>query len=407
MSLRRFETLLLVVTTTLASACSGSPSNGDDPTIAFPSHRPSFENAGRRLGYVPNRNSDTVSVLDLDAMELLASVPVGRDPVDVDGPRHFVVDRANGLGYVALSYPFSVTSAHAVSLGATLRSSYVEALNLLDLSIAGDLRVDPKAADVAFSPASGRLVVVHADDSRSLQGADVEARRSNLVFVDPASSIAKGTAAPTRLPVCAVPSSVAFDSDGVRAFVACTGEDSLVVVDSATQTVLSRGPSGPTVENDPAASFNKPYGLVVDSVHERLLISNQVSRVVAVFDLSDPPKLLSSHRVVGPMHTVDFSVPMLSALLSDSTLAVPFQSPNGAALFDVTSGEQLQRVQYTDEECLNPAEFTVTSDSRVFLVCEGDHYHPGAVVEVAPDTLAIIASVPVELYPERMTILEP
>lgn len=405
MCLRSFTQLLFVAASVGASGCSSSSTNAGN-SDAFPNHRPTFESAGRRLGYVPNRNSDTVSVLDLDALEVLASVPVGRDPVDIDGPRHLMLDRANGLAYVALSYPFSITSAHAVAQGATLRSGYVQALNLRDLSIAGEQRVEPKAADVAFSPESGRLAVAHADDSRSLQG-DIETRRSNLVFVDPATSIAKGNAAPKRLPACAVPSAIAFDSDGARLFIACTGEDSLVVVDSVSRTVLSRGPSGPSVEDDPAASFNKPSGLVLDARRERLLVSNEVSRVVAVFDLSTPPNLLSSHRVVGPMETVDFSVPMFPVLLSDTTLAIPFQSPNGAALFDITSGEQLHRVQYTDSECLNPAEFTVTGDSRLFLVCEGDHYHPGAVVQVDPDTLAVIARMPVELYPERMTIQEP
>lgn len=391
---------------TAAVGCSGSTSDGHEPAIAFPNHRPSFESAGRRLGYVANRNSDTVSVLDLDAMALLASVPVGRDPVDIDGPRHLVLDPAAGLAYVALSYPFSVTSAHAVAQGATLRSGYIQALRLLDLSIAGELRVDPKAADVAFSSANGRLVVAHANDSSALQD-DPEARRANLLFVDPARSIAQGEATPTRLPACAVPSTLAFDGGGARLFIACTGEDSLVVVDSATQTVLSRRPSGPTMPDDPATSVNKPYALVVDPVRERLLVSNQVSRTVAVFNLNDTPELLSLHRLVGPMETADFSVPMFSVLVSDSTLAVPLQSPNGAALFDLTSGDQLLKVRYSDDECTNPAEFTLTTDSRLFLVCEGDHYHPGAVVAVDPHTLSVLASVPVELYPERLTILEP
>jgi DNA-binding beta-propeller fold protein YncE len=331
-------------------------------------------------------------------MTLLASVPVGRDPVDIDGPRHVVLDPGNGLAYVALSYPFSITSEHAISQGATQRYGYVQALNLLDLSIAGDLRVDPMAADVAFSPTSGRLAVAHADTSRALQNED-DARRSNLVFVAPASSIAQGNAAPTRVPACAVPSSVAFDREGARLFVACTGEDSLVVVDGASRSVLSRGPSGATLPDDPAASFNKPYGLVVDAAHDRLLVSNQVSRTVALFDLNDAPNLRSSHRLVG--------IPMFSALLSESTLAVPFQSPNGAALFDVTTGEQRLEVEYSDADCMNPAELSVAADFRLFLVCEGDHYHPGAVAEVDPDTLSITRSVSVGLYPERMSILEP
>jgi hypothetical protein len=86
---------------------------------------------------------------------------------------------------------------------------------------------------------------------------------------------------------------------------------------------------------------------------------------------------------------------------------VPFQAPDGAALFDVATGELLVQIQYSDAECTHPAEFSITSDSRLRLVCEGDHYRPGAVVEVDEQTLAIKSSVSVEIYPERMTILEP
>src|SRR6187431_2505410 len=120
--------------------CSSSSRDGETGE-AYPNRGPTFEARGRRLGYVANRNSDTVSVLDLDAMSLLGSVPVGRGPVDIDGPRHVVLDSANGLAYVALYYPFASESVHALTHGATQRSGYVQALNLLDLSIAGELRV--------------------------------------------------------------------------------------------------------------------------------------------------------------------------------------------------------------------------------------------------------------------------
>lgn len=375
----------------MAVGCSGSSSDGFTGT-AYPSVRPTFEAAGRRLGYVANRNSDTVSVLDLDAMTLLASVPVGRGPVDIDGPRHVVLDSASGLGYVALSYPFANVSVHALSEGGTQRSGYVQALNLADLSIAGEMRVDPAAGDVAFSASTGKLAVSHYDLFRSLQGSDLDARRANLVLVDPANAIASSSAEPSRIPVCAVPAAIAFDGDGARVFVACTGEDSIAVVDSSSGEVISRVPAGNSV-------VNKPYALVVDPTQGRLLVSNQVSFALSVFDLSDTPNLLSTLLVPG--------VPMFSAFVSDSTLIVPFQAPSGAALFDITTGEQLVEFEYSDADCANPAEISVTSDSRVRLVCEGDHYHPGAVVELDPNTLAITASVPVEIYPERMSISEP
>jgi len=390
--LRDLEKLLLVVATATGVGCSGSVSDGDDSAIAYPNHRPTFEAQGRRLGYVANRNSDTVSVLDLDAMTLLGSVPVGRNPVDIDGPRHVVLDAASGLAYIALSYPFANTSVHALSEGATQRSGYIQALNLSDLSIAGELRVDPSAAETAFSPSTGQLAVSHFDTYRALNS-DVDARRANLVFVDPAKAIATDDAEPRRVPACAAPAAIAFDGDGTRLFVACTGEDSIVVVDSVSGEVLSRVPPG-------TAGSSKPYALVADPAHDRLLVSNQVSRAVSVFDLGDTPQLLSTLSGLP-------GVPMFAALISETTLAVPIQAPNGASLFDISTGEELLELQFSDADCTNPSEFSITSDSRLLLVCEGDHYHPGAVVELDPDTLAIKSSVSVELYPERMSISQP
>jgi len=389
--LQSYEKCLFVALTTLAVGCSGAPSDDDFSGVAYPNRRPSFEPAGRRLGYVANRNSDTVSVLDLDGMTLLGSVPVGRDPVDIDGPRHVVIDAANQLAYVALSYPFSVQSPHVLSQGATQRNGYVEALRLLDLSVGGNLRVDPNATDIAFSPTTGRLAVSHFDLFLALQS-DSEARRANLILVDPARAIVASNALPRRVPICAAPAAIAFDGAGSRVFVACTGEDSLAVVDSQTDEVLSRVPAG-------SSTVNKPYALVADAGRERLLVANQVSTAVSVFDMSDTPQLLSTLTVLG--------VPFFSAFVTDTTVVVPFQNPNGAALFDITTGAQLVQIEYSADECTNPAEFTMTDDDRLRLVCEGDHYRPGAVVELDPGTLAIESRVSVGVYPERMAITQP
>jgi len=389
---QRCQRCLLVAVTALAMGCSGSSSDENFSGVAYPKRGPTFEAAGRRLGYVANRNSDTVSVLDLDAMALLGSVPVGRGPVDIDGPRHVVIDAENGLGYVALSYPFSIPSPHQLTQGGvTQRSGYVEALNLLDLSEAGEVRVDPNATDVAFSPATGRLAVTHMDLLLAL-AADPDARRANLVLVDPARSIASSSATANRVKLCSAPAAVAFDGDGARVFVACTGEDTVSVVDSQSGEVLSSVPAGDSL-------VNKPYALVTDPARERLLVGNQVSYAVSIFDMNDSPNLLNTLHVLG--------VPMFPALISEGVVAVPFQNPSGASLFDVSTGKELVQVVFSETDCANPAEFSVTGDSRLRLVCEGDHYHPGAVIELNPETLAITASVSVELYPERMGVLEP
>lgn len=383
---------LSLVAALTSGACSGSDSSGVAPYTgeAYPDRRPSFEPAGRTLGYVPNTNEDTISVLDLDAMELLGTVPVGRDPVDIDGPRHLQIDRAHGLGYVTLSYPFSETSPHAQMQGETERSGYVEALKLSDLSVVGDLRVDPNADDIAFSPENAMIAVAHYDLLRALQS-EAEARRSNLILIDPASGVAAGGATARRFPVCAAPTSTAFNADGSRAYVSCTGEDAIAVVDTASGEVLSRVSAGTAV-------VNKPYAMIVDAARGRLVTSNQVPSTLSVFELSDEPALLKTLSVYG--------VPMFSAFVSDTLLAVPLQTPNGAALFDTETAEIVAQVQYPDLTCDKPSEFSWIAGERLLLVCQGN-YRPGAIVEVDPSTLEIQRTVSVGLNPERLAVLEP
>jgi len=390
--LGRPEICWLFASAALALGCSSSePRQADYKGVAYPNQRPSFDRSASRLGYVANRDDDTVSVLDLDAMSVLGTVPVGRDPVDIDGPRHIVLDTENELAYIALSYPFSVESPHARAAGASARAGYVEALNLSDLSVLGDLRVDPSASELAFSVTSRELAVSHFDVFRALS-TDADARRANLVLVDPASAIALDDATARRTALCAVPAAMAFNDDGSRLFVACTGEDSLVVVDTDSEEALARVPAG-------AAVVNKPYALVADPARQRLLVSNQVTTGVSVFELSDEPTLLATLPVPGPA--------MFPVWLSDSTIAVPFREPSGVALFDTTTNEQLLALQYSDEDCTWPSELSTTSDGRLLLVCQGTHYTPGKVVELDPTTLEIRASVDVGLFPERMAISEP
>jgi YVTN family beta-propeller protein len=360
---------------------------------AFPDRRPLIETEGRRLAYVPNRSSDTISVLDLNDMTLVATVPVGRDPVDLDGPRHLVLDPGADLAYVVLSYPESRPGAHEAAQGAVARFGYVEALNLRDLGVVGDLRVDPVATELAISSATGALGVVHLDENlATLNAADPEARRAALVLVDSPREIATGDATARRTRVCAAPSALAFNADGSRVFVACIGEDAIAVVDAASGDVLSRVPSG----TSPA---NRPYALVADPARERLLVSNQVSSSVAVFDMADAPS---------PLATLTLSArPMFATWLDDTRVAVPHQLPDGVSVLDAETGELLLDVPYSTTDCQLPSELTLTSDHRLLLVCEGDHYVPGAVVELDPETLAIKSRIEVGLYPERLTLREP
>ena len=203
----------------IVGACAGDPGGaGDTPDAAFPSRRTEFRPAaGQLLGYVANRNSDSISVLDLDSMSLLGTVPVGRSPA-------------------------------AVAKGG-----------------------------------------------------------------------AEGGATARRLDVCVAPTGVVYGADGTRVYVACTGEDSVAVVDTQSAQVLNRVPAG-------AFATNKPYAIVADARGERLAVSNQVSRTLALFAAGYLPVLTSSVSVTG--------VPFFAAWIADDVIVVPMQDPSGVTRID-------------------------------------------------------------------------
>jgi YVTN family beta-propeller protein len=351
------------------------------------------------LGYVANRNSDSVSVLDLDGMALLGTVPVGRSPVDTDGPRHVILDPAASLAYVVLSYPGDIVGPHASAAGATQRAGYVQALALDDLRTLGELRVDPRSEEMSLSPDRTQLAIIHNDTLLALQPGDVEQRRAPLLLIQPATAVATATvdSSPTirSLAVCVAPTAVVYGADATRAYVACAGEDSLAAVDTQNALVLNRVPAGD-------AQVNKPYAVVADARAERLAVSNQVSRQLVLFTAADLPVITSSAQLDG--------VPFFAAWLSDDEIVVPTQNPSGAARVSSSTGAVLQTVTYADDGnqgCNSPSEVRRSADSRLFMVCEGDHYAPGAVVQLDPETLEVIAHVAVGVYPDRLALLPP
>lgn len=374
------------------TACGGEEPAPQYQGTAYPNRRPTFESQGRWLGYVANRYSDTVSVVDLDSMTELGAPPVGRNPVDVDGPRELVFDEAAGLAYVVLSYPLDEVGPHAAEGGATERPGYIQALDLVDFRPMGELRVDPNAMGLGFSRESDQLVVSHYDALRSLQRPDLESRRAKIDVIRPASGLADGSARARSLTLCVAPTSVVVRRDGTRAYVACTGEDAIAVVDTVNAQVLARVTAG-------VYAANKPYALVADPREELLVVSNQVGRAVALFSMTDEPSLIASVDLLG--------VPWFAGWLSESQLLVPTQDYNGAALIDVTTASIVREISYSRDLCENPSEVQRTEDGRVFLVCEGNHFSPGAVVQLDPTTLEIVARVAVGHYPERMAIRPP
>jgi hypothetical protein len=360
---------------------------------AFPNRRTPFEAGEHALAYVSNRLSDSISVVDLVQMQELGRVPVGRDPVDTDGPSPLVADVARGLLYVALGYPESIPSPHATAEGAVGRVGYVQLLALDDLRPLGELRTQQSPSHLALSRDGRLLAIAHSDTARALDlSGSIEARRSSVGLVEPAETIADASAQLRASTTCVVPGAIAQNRDGSRVYVVCTGEDSLAVVETQTGAVLGRVQAGPD-------RTNKPHALVADLTREQLLVSNQVSSSVVLFSMADAPEPLGMVRVTG--------VPQFAHWVTDTEILIPTQGPDAVVRADVTTGETLQQVSFEASECGSPSELTAGAQSQLWLVCQGDLYGPGKLLELDRATLQVRRSVELGRAPTRMTLVEP
>lgn len=377
----------------LLAACSGDGTDvaADDPG-AYPNRRPSYGAAGHMLAYVANTLSDTVTVIDLDAMAVLGTAPVGRDPVDIDGPTGLVVDRARGLVYLALSYPTISGGGPHQMRNAALRWGYVQALALDDLRTLGEVRVDQSPAQAILSSDGTELVVSHDDlDLAALPTSDVDSRRAVVDLIASPFILADGNANLTSVTACIAPFGVAFGADAARVFVACTGEDALATLDVEQQAIVAAQPAA-----DPGMT-GKPYALVADGQGQRLLLGNKVARTAVAFTTDQTPQRLFTAALDG--------VPYFAAWTDDDVL-VPMQSPGGLVRLDRQSGEIRQQVSYPDADCSYPRDVQ-SARGALFVLCEGDHLTNGSVVRLDPQSLQITATVTVGLSPDRLVVVAP
>ena len=385
----------------VCGACSSSKAERvDDPytgAAPFPDLRTQLELPETDLGVVSNNGSDTITLLDLDQRKVIATAPVGRDPVAIDGPHHVAVDRSAGLVFTALSYPAPATAPgpHAAH-GSSQRAGYVQALDLQELAPVAEARVETNPGDIVLSPDGSRLVVSHFDLLRARASA-LEDRRADLAIIDARRIISKGDAAVAFMRVCVAPHGVALlGPSGDTAFVACYGEDALGIVDttdpSATPELVSIGPGGV-----PGSPIYGPYAASLSPDTKLVAVSNTLSSDVRLFDVA-------SHSFGTAIATG--GAPYFGAWSADgSQLFVPIQNPDGLAVLDVSRNRVKSTQLFDASECLLPhAAVLATDASSLYVVCEGDHQSESVVLALDPETFEQIGSMPVGVYPDGLSI---
>lgn len=407
---RRLREVLCVATSILVlGSCSTS---GPETTLVYdayeggpvyPNQRPKLTLPEGDVGLTSDNGSDTVTVIDLGAQSIVGSAPVGRSPVDNDGPHHIAADRAAGFAYVALSYPApAIAPGPHAAHGSSTRSGFVQKLALDDLRIVGEVRVETNPGDIVLAEDGSRLVVSHFDLAKAVMPTpDVDARRATLMVLEPTRILASGSADPVAITTCIAPHGVALSRPkGKTAFVACYGEDAIAVVDLENPAATPlRVPVGPGAATSGGAPTYGPYAAVLSPDGALVAVSSTEAKDVRFFD--------TASSAMSAVVIATLGAPYFPAWSADGArLIVPTQVPDSVVVAEVATGNTLTSRSFAPGECTLPHEVTSATDgTMLYVVCEGDHLTPSVVLALDPITLETRASLHVGVYPDRLHVM--
>jgi YVTN family beta-propeller protein len=182
-----------------------------------------------RRAYVTNREDDTVTVVDLVANQVFATLPMGRDPHNV------VVDEAANRVYVTLH-------------GGAERGDAVAVLDAADGRLLATWPTGPFPAALALNPVAGRLYVQNEGDN-------------TLTALDTRSG-----AEVARVSMPGILTDVAVSSGSGRVYAPNWIANTLVTLDGQSHSVVGQTPVGPM-----------PWRVTVNPRTERVYVADGTS----------------------------------------------------------------------------------------------------------------------------------
>jgi DNA-binding beta-propeller fold protein YncE len=395
--------LLLV----LLAACGGGdrPIEWSLPDDAFWPDPRQYPGVGAGRIIVTNNLSDTVSILDLAALDSgqlteIGRIPVGFNPLNREGPHHLTVDPAGRYYYVGISnfVPAGGSGPHA-NHGSSTTPGHILRIRSSDNVMDGSVRVEDNPGDVRMSPDGKILLVSHFDTARIAEHAEHAETQpdlldSFLVLVDPATLQRSAT-----IRLCPAAHGIGVSPDSKTAYVSCF-DDRMAVVDLADAahpvTLLPVIASPGTVlvpSCEPYAMSVAPDG---GSVWVSCFNDGRVVRYDTAQGAMDPAVVLDvGGRAVFGAFTAD-----------GKTLFLAHQDPDGIAAIDAATKTVTANLPFDPSVCQNAHGVKLTEgDRHMLVVCEGDHSRPGSLVLVDPATRQVQTSVALGVYPDDVQVL--
>jgi DNA-binding beta-propeller fold protein YncE len=362
---------------------------------------------------VTNSLDDTLSLLDLDTLDTpdwseLARVPVGLNPVELEGPHHAAYSPRGDFYYVGLSYsvPGGGSGPHGAH-GTGTADGYCLKLDAQDNHLVASARVDRNPGDLVLSADGHTLYVTHFDllklQEAAQNGTPHENLDANLVLLDADTMKVK-----KKVPVCPAPHAVRLSPDETRAYVACISDEVAIVrLDDPGFPVTRVSLPNPGSAQAPRYS---PYALTLSPIDGSLWVSSLDSPTVYYLDPTSlrilPERSLSRERLDEELRQ---GVPMFGALGVDGqTLLMPYQRVDTVAIIDLRGSEPVVKgkIHLSPAGCLNVHQVALTPDGkRALAVCEGDHVGPGTLHVLDLEAGEVRKTVKLGIYPDSVGIL--
>jgi DNA-binding beta-propeller fold protein YncE len=348
---------------------------------------------------VTNNGEDSITWIDLESLEVVATTPVGLFPAEREGPHHGTASPDGSTIYVGLSnsVPMGGGGPHG-SHGTGTSDGYVLAVDPATGSVTAATLVDRNPGDIRITPDGRWLLVSHFDLLRIQEvmerGGTLEEMSSRLAIVD-----ARTMERRQLVPICPAAHGIAPAADGSRVWVTCYATDELAEISLAPPYEVVRHKIGGAPVT-PLAPAEGPYAVSLHPTDGSVWLSCQTTGTIRIF----------SGGVMGPPIPVG-GVPYFGTFTSDGgTFLVPSQGSETLSFLDGATGAVERTMALPAVACRRPhAVLVLPGDQRALVVCEGDHVGKGtvAVVNIAIPTPAVEKFVRVGVFPDDLVLVRP
>jgi hypothetical protein len=381
------------------------PGYGEDPWQRDP--MPLGSLAGKIV--TTNFGDDTLSVLDPLTPAAAGRLPVGFNPVELEGPHHVSVDSQGRFVLVNLSFAVagSGSGPHGVH-GLGDQPGYVVKLDAATGQEIGRVRVDPNPGDNTLSPDGKILYVTHYDEIKWRR----QQLDSNLALIDVEQMVVR-----KKRPLCPAAHGVRLSSDGSTLYATC-GPDEIAVVDLKDPALPVRRVKVPGALGG-ASCQRCPYALAVapdGTVWVSSLGPNSGAAGRGSVDVFDPGL---DGGAFDPVRRVAMQGRPVFAAFSPVadpggvyTVLIPEQVGPGDAVQIYSAGgrgeapQRLSSIPFERSQCLNAHMLRIEPDGqRAQLVCEGDHRGPGSFLWLDLTAGSVLDSVPVGVFPDGLALV--